>query len=234
MSKVRVGQTKVLVSDVASTHARAMEYRFLGRTGVRISQLAFGTMSFGGDADEDTSAALYARVRDAGLNLFDCADVYAGGRSEEILGRLVREHRDEVVIATKAYFPTSSNVNGARLVALPPRARGGGEPAPAGHGPCRPVLSSPSRRRHTARRNAPRGRAPHHDGEDSLPRREQLCRLANAKGVGDRGATRLSADRVHPTDVQPRQAAGRRSRSSRWRAPKAWACSPTRHSAAGS
>jgi aryl-alcohol dehydrogenase-like predicted oxidoreductase len=88
-----------------------MEYRFLGRTGVRVSRLAFGTMSFGGDADEATSKALFTRCRDAGINLFDCADVYAQGRSEELLGRLVKGCRDEVVLTTKAYFPTGKDVN---------------------------------------------------------------------------------------------------------------------------
>lgn len=88
-----------------------MEYRFLGRTGMRVSELAFGTMSFGGEADEATSAALFARCRDAGVNFFDCADVYQGGRSEEILGRLVAGCRDEMVIATKAYFPTGGGPN---------------------------------------------------------------------------------------------------------------------------
>src|SRR5258706_15982345 len=88
-----------------------MEYRFLGRTGVRISRLGFGTMSFGGDADEATSRALYARCRDAGINFFDCADVYAKGRSEEILGKLVANSRADVVISTKAYFPTGSGLN---------------------------------------------------------------------------------------------------------------------------
>ncbi len=88
-----------------------MDYRFLGNTGVAVSQLAFGTMSFGGDADEATSRALFTRCRDAGINLFDTADVYNGGRSEEILGELVRDSRDEIVIATKAYFPTGEDVN---------------------------------------------------------------------------------------------------------------------------
>ncbi|MCC6665446.1 MAG: aldo/keto reductase [Polyangiaceae bacterium] len=88
-----------------------MEYRFLGRTGVRVSQLVFGTMSFGGDADEATSAALFGRARDAGINCFDCADVYAKGRSEEILGALIAGCRDELVISTKAYFPTGSGEN---------------------------------------------------------------------------------------------------------------------------
>ena len=73
----------------------------LGRTGARVSELCFGTMSFGGDADEATSGRIYGACRDAGIDFFDCADVYAGGRSEEILGRLIREHRDEVFITSK-------------------------------------------------------------------------------------------------------------------------------------
>ncbi|MEQ9321371.1 MAG: aldo/keto reductase, partial [Polyangiaceae bacterium] len=88
-----------------------MEYRFLGRTGVRVSKLAMGTMSFGGEADEETAAAMFGRCREAGVNFFDCADVYQGGRSEEILGRLIAGCRDEVVVATKAYFPTAGDPN---------------------------------------------------------------------------------------------------------------------------
>ena len=88
-----------------------METVLLGRTGVRVSRLAFGTMSFGGDADEEESGRLYARCRDAGINLFDCADVYSKGRAEEILGRLVRDHRDQIVLATKAYFPMGRDPN---------------------------------------------------------------------------------------------------------------------------
>lgn len=88
-----------------------MQYVFMGGTGVRVSKLAFGTMTFGKEADEATSAALFARCRDAGINHFDCADVYAGGVSEQILGRLVAPCRDEVVITTKAYFPTGDGPN---------------------------------------------------------------------------------------------------------------------------
>jgi len=88
-----------------------MEYGFLGDTGVRVSRLAFGTMSFGAEADETTSAALFHRCRDAGINFFDTADAYHAGRSEEILGSLVKPCRDEVVLATKAYFPTGEGPN---------------------------------------------------------------------------------------------------------------------------
>ena len=65
-----------------------MEYRTLGRTGVKVSRLCFGTMSFGGDADEATSAAMFRRCRDAGINFFDCADVYpAAARRRSWAGR---------------------------------------------------------------------------------------------------------------------------------------------------
>lgn len=88
-----------------------MEYRPLGRTGVQVSELCFGTMSFGGDADEAASAAMYAAARDAGVNFFDTADTYNGGESERILGRLMKGHRDDLVVATKCYNPQGDDVN---------------------------------------------------------------------------------------------------------------------------
>ena len=88
-----------------------MEYRPLGRTGVQVSELCFGTMPFGGDADEETSAGMYAAGRDAGINFFDTADTYNGGESERILGRLMKGHRDELVIATKCYNPQGDDIN---------------------------------------------------------------------------------------------------------------------------
>src|SRR5574339_132775 len=88
-----------------------MDYRALGRSGVQVSQLCFGTMSFGGDADEAASAAMYRACRDAGINFFDSADQYSKGRSEEILGKLMRGERDELVIATKCFNPTGEDRN---------------------------------------------------------------------------------------------------------------------------
>ncbi len=88
-----------------------MQYTTLGRTGVQVSTLSFGTMSFGTTADETTSAAMFHRCRQAGVNVFDCADVYGDGRSEEILGRLLKTCRDDVVLATKVYFPTGKGPN---------------------------------------------------------------------------------------------------------------------------
>ena len=88
-----------------------MKLKLLGRTGVKVSELCFGTMSFGGDADEAASAAMYKACRDAGVNFFDCADQYAKGKSEEILGRLMKGHREDLVITTKCFNPTGEDVN---------------------------------------------------------------------------------------------------------------------------
>jgi len=88
-----------------------MKTRLLGRTGIRVSNLCFGTMSFGGAADEPTSAAMYHRCREAGINFFDCANVYSSGVAEEILGRLICEERDQLVIASKVGFPMGEGVN---------------------------------------------------------------------------------------------------------------------------
>ncbi|MCA9520836.1 MAG: aldo/keto reductase [Myxococcales bacterium] len=88
-----------------------MEYRFLGRTGVRVSRLVLGTMAFGGAADEAESRRIFERCRDAGINLFDCADVYNEGRAEELLGRFAAGCRDQVLLTSKAYFPTDRGPN---------------------------------------------------------------------------------------------------------------------------
>jgi aryl-alcohol dehydrogenase-like predicted oxidoreductase len=88
-----------------------MKYRVLGRTGVQVSQLCFGTMSFGGDADPQESARMYRACRDAGINFFDTADQYNKGRSEEILGELMRGERESLVIATKCFNATGPDVN---------------------------------------------------------------------------------------------------------------------------
>ncbi len=88
-----------------------MNYKTLGSTGVKVSSLCFGTMSFGGDADEATSAAMFHRCREVGINFFDCANVYQRGRAEEILGRLIQDCRAELVITSKVYFPMGDDVN---------------------------------------------------------------------------------------------------------------------------
>ncbi len=88
-----------------------MDYRVLGRTGVKVSPLCFGTMSFGDIADEAESARMFKRCREVGINFFDCANVYAGGRSEEILGDLIADCRDDIVLTTKVVSGTGPDIN---------------------------------------------------------------------------------------------------------------------------
>jgi len=89
----------------------SVNLRFLADTGVQVSALALGTMTFGGAADAKTSRAIFDRCREAGINLFDCANVYENGLSEEILGDLVADCRDEVLVTSKAFFPTGADPN---------------------------------------------------------------------------------------------------------------------------
>ena len=95
-----------------------MEYRLLGSSGCAVSALALGTLTFGNETDEAGSAAQLDRFTEVGGSLIDTADVYADGRSEEIIGRWLAARpasRDEIVLATKARFPTSESPNGHGL-----------------------------------------------------------------------------------------------------------------------
>ncbi len=88
-----------------------MKFVPLGQTGVQVSQLCFGTMSFGGDADEAESARMFKRCRDAGINFFDCADAYSQGKAETILGGIIASSRDELVITSKCFMSMGDDVN---------------------------------------------------------------------------------------------------------------------------
>ena len=88
-----------------------MRYKLLGKTGVEVSELCMGTMAFGGDADKKESAKMFNRCREAGINIFDCANVYEKGRSEKILGELIADSRDELIITSKVYFPMGEDMN---------------------------------------------------------------------------------------------------------------------------
>lgn len=88
-----------------------MKYKWLGKTGVKVSQLCYGTMSFGGDADAAESAKMYGACRDAGINFFDCANGYTKGKAEEILSGLMASERDELVITSKCFVPMSDDIN---------------------------------------------------------------------------------------------------------------------------
>ena len=78
-----------------------MQYRQLGRSGLKVSPICLGTMMFGGPADEATSARIVAKAREAGINFIDSADAYNGGKSEQVVGRAISNNRQGWVLATK-------------------------------------------------------------------------------------------------------------------------------------
>jgi aryl-alcohol dehydrogenase-like predicted oxidoreductase len=90
-----------------------MEYRTLGRTGVKVSPLCLGTMMFGawGNQDHDDSIRIIHKALDSGINFVDTADVYSGGESEEIVGKALKGRRDDVVLATKFFMPMDDRPN---------------------------------------------------------------------------------------------------------------------------
>jgi aryl-alcohol dehydrogenase-like predicted oxidoreductase len=88
-----------------------MELRTLGKTGVKVSALCLGTMTFGNEADEPTSRAIVDRFLDAGGNFVDTADVYQRGVAEKITGRALGSRRAGVVLATKGRMPMSEDPN---------------------------------------------------------------------------------------------------------------------------
>ena len=108
-ARLRVEQQPVVVEHErragrSALDSRTMNTRRLGRTGVEVSEIGFGAWAIGGDwgatDDEESLAAMHAAV-DAGVTFFDTADVYGDGRSERLIGRLVSERPERLVVATK-------------------------------------------------------------------------------------------------------------------------------------
>jgi len=98
-----------------------MEYRFLGRTGLRVSPICLGTMNFGPQTDEPTSHRIMDAALDAGINFFDTANVYGDYETEQIIGRWFAQggsRREKVVLATKVYNGRDPWPNRSRLSAV--------------------------------------------------------------------------------------------------------------------
>jgi len=100
-----------------------MQFTNLGNTGLKVSRLCLGCMTYGSSTwrpwilDEDAARPFFKRAVEAGINFFDTADMYSLGASEEVTGRALREFgkRDELVIATKVFFPLTSGPNSGGL-----------------------------------------------------------------------------------------------------------------------
>jgi len=91
-----------------------MQYRTLGRTGIKVSPYALGAMMCGlppGNPDHDDSVRIIHKALDAGINFVDTADAYSRGESEEIVGQALKGRRDDVVLATKVHLPMGDDPN---------------------------------------------------------------------------------------------------------------------------
>jgi aryl-alcohol dehydrogenase-like predicted oxidoreductase len=90
-----------------------MQYRNLGRTGIKVSPYALGAMMFGavGNPDHEESIKIIHKALDSGINFVDTADFYSHGESEEIVGKALKGRRDDVVLATKVHLPMSDDPN---------------------------------------------------------------------------------------------------------------------------
>ncbi len=91
-----------------------MEYRQLGRSGIKVSTLTLGTMMFGGPTDEATAARIIDKAHEQGVNSIDTADVYADSESERVVGRCIAKQRERWVLATKFANPLDSSDINAR------------------------------------------------------------------------------------------------------------------------
>jgi 1-deoxyxylulose-5-phosphate synthase len=112
------------VESSATTPSEPVEYTRLGRSGLQISRIALGCLSFGQGTgsygwvlDDDQSEPIFRQAVEAGITLWGTANVYAGGTSEEAVGRAIRRYtrRDDVVLATKVHFPMGSGPGGRGL-----------------------------------------------------------------------------------------------------------------------
>jgi aryl-alcohol dehydrogenase-like predicted oxidoreductase len=78
-----------------------MKYKRLGKYGIRVSEICLGTMYFGSQVNESDAIGIINRAVDLGVNFIDTANVYANGRSEEMVGKAIKDRREDIVLATK-------------------------------------------------------------------------------------------------------------------------------------
>ncbi len=95
-----------------------MDYRRLGRAGLKVSEICLGTMTFGNGADEAEAARMVSAAFDAGVNFFDTANSYVGGVSETMLGEALKGRRQDAVIASKFFNPMGGRPNDSGMSRL--------------------------------------------------------------------------------------------------------------------
>ena len=196
----------------------AMEFRPLGTTGLQVSRIALGCGNFGGigsapefygqgESDEEAFAIMDAAF-ELGINVFDTADAYGGGRSETAIGKWLAKRgsavRDQVLLSTKAFNPVGDGPNDRGLSRRRARAGGRREPrsASAPSGSTSSCATSPTRRRRSRRRSAAlddlrRAGKLHYIGASNI----EAWRLA--RGALDQRRARPRALRVGAVGLQP-------------------------------
>src|ERR1700731_3980492 len=115
----RVGMVRRINDQFGQSGAAMMERRLLGKSGLQLSVLSFGAMTFGGEGmfamvgktQQEEAERLVGICLDGGINLFDTADAYSDGRSEQILGYALRNKRHDAVLATKVWGPMGKGPN---------------------------------------------------------------------------------------------------------------------------
>jgi 1-deoxyxylulose-5-phosphate synthase len=195
-----------------------MEYVPLGRTDLLVSRIALGCMGFADPAhgvnpwalDEQAAAPIFRRAVELGITLWDTANVYSGGTSEEIVGRAVKKYsrREDVVIAIKVGLPMHDGPGGSGLSRK--RSRSGRRLARAPrHGLHRPLPDPPVRPGNSGRRND--GSPPRDGGGRKGPVHRRLVDVGVAvrQDAAHRHAARPHEVRVDAEPVQPRAARGR-------------------------
>ena len=201
-----------------------MEYRSLGRTGVKVSPLCLGAMMFGawGNEDHDESVAVIHAALDAGINFIDTADVYSAGESEEIVAKALQGRRDDVVLATKFFAPMGSDPNmagGSRrwimrecensLQRLQHRLH-------------RPVPGAPTRSHRRHRRDPRRAHRPRAPGQGPVPRELDVpgVRRSSRRSGSPSGATAsgscASSRRIRSSCGGSRPTCCRRASATAW------------------
>ena len=180
-----------------------MEYRQLGGSGLKVPVLSFGTATFGGSGeffkafgqgDVAQASRLVDICLDAGLTMFDSADVYSAGQAEEILGQAIKGRRDRVLISTKGTFragPGPNDVGSSRhhLIAAVEQ-----QPAAAGHRLHRPLSAARLRCVDAGRGNARHARRSRARRQDPLHRLLELLRLAPDEVARRRRSSTASPD----------------------------------------
>ena len=188
-----------------------MDYRYLGRSALKVSPLCLGAMMFGGETDEATSARIIDKAFSRGINFIDTADVYHAGRSEEVVGRAIASRRDSWVVATKFGYPAGPDAE--------PNRQGqsrkwivesvDAEPEAARHRLHRHPLFPSRADRCAARRRHARDRRPDPARQGALLRAVELQGLAHRRDRAARGPARHRSPGRERTAVQPRRSHGR-------------------------